>query len=148
MGLPVSKCLQASFEAHHANFKVRFFFCLVHQPPHAVVGNEVHKDFFSYHFRRLAPQDVHPHGRLDVAKKQLDIPSPEVKLGQFRRRILHSIKQGGDDVKSLSSEPWNVHEESPNSASMIVSIYYPVLLAPCKFTTSWLLSNHDSPPYS
>jgi hypothetical protein len=86
MRLPVTKRLQAPFEANHANFKVRFFCSLVHQPPHAVVGDEVHQDFFSYHFRRLATKDVHPHGCLDVAKKQLDIPPLEVKLGQFLRR--------------------------------------------------------------
>jgi len=106
MWLPVTKRLHAPFEAHQANFKVRFFCSLVHQPPDAVVSDEMHQDFLSDHLRCFAPQDIHPHGRLDVTEEQLDIPPLEVKFGQFRRRILPGIKQGGDDVKSLSSEPW------------------------------------------
>src|SRR4030042_3810017 len=109
MWFPVAKCLHTALEAHNSNPKIQLFCRLAHQPPDTVVCNEVHQDFFAYHLRCLAAQDIHPHGRLDVAEKQLDIPPLEVKSSKLFGRILYGIKQGGDDVKFLSSEPRIFH---------------------------------------
>jgi len=111
MWLPVTKGLHTAFEAHNSNRKIRFFRSLIHQPPDTVVGDEVHQDFFADHLRRSAAQDIQAHGRLDVAKKQLDIPPFEIKLGKLLRRISLGIKQGGDDVKPLYSESRMFHRD-------------------------------------
>src|SRR6266498_592166 len=104
MWLPVAKCLHTALEANNSGLNIHLFSSLAHQSPDTVVCNEVHNDFFAYHRRRFAAQDIHPHGRLDVAEKQLDIPPLEVKSGKLFSRILYGIKQGGDDVEFLSSE--------------------------------------------
>ena len=82
MRLPVAQHLKAALETDNPNREVRR---LGHQPPDTVVGDEVHQDFFPDHFRRLAPQDIHSHGRLDIAEEQLNIPALEVKVGKFSR---------------------------------------------------------------
>ncbi|MDO8947147.1 MAG: hypothetical protein Q7U88_08310 [Desulfocapsaceae bacterium] len=61
----------------------------------------MHQDFFTNRLWRSAVQDIQAHSRLDVAKKQLDIPPLEVKLGNLLSRILLGIEQGGNDVKPL-----------------------------------------------
>ena len=92
MGLPGAQSLEATLETDNPNRKVSILGCLGHQPPDTVVGDEVHQNFFSDHFRRLAPQDFHPHGRLDVAEKQFDIPALEVKVGKLLSGILLGIQ--------------------------------------------------------
>nr|WP_305042828.1 hypothetical protein [Geoalkalibacter sp.] len=104
MGLPVAQRLEASLEADKPDCKVRRLGCLTHQPPDTVVGDKMHQDFFPDHVRRLAPQDVHPHGRLDVAEEQLDIPALEVKVGKFSSGIARGIQKRGDDIKVLNPE--------------------------------------------
>lgn len=111
MWFPAAKCLQAALEAHSSNLKIRFFGSLVHQPADTVVSDKVHHYFFSDHLGCFTPQDIHTHGRLNIAEKQLDIPPLEVKFGKFIRRILLGIKQGGNNVKPLSAKPGILHRD-------------------------------------
>lgn len=104
MWLPVAQRLEAALEADNPDYKVRHLGRLSHQLPDTVVGDEVHQDFFPDHFRRLAPQDIHSHGRLDVAEEQLDIPALEIKVGKFSSGIVHGIQESGDDVKVRNPE--------------------------------------------
>lgn len=78
MRLPVAKGLHTALEAYNSNLKSNVFGRLAHQAPDTVIGNEVHQDFFAYHLRSLAAKNIHPHGRLDIAEKQLHIPAPEL----------------------------------------------------------------------
>jgi len=104
MGLPVAQGLYATFEAEIPNRKISFFGRLRHQLPNTVVSNEVHQDFFSNHFRCLAPQHIHTHGRFDVTEKQLDIPALEIEIGNLGCGVLNGIQQRGDNVKVLNPE--------------------------------------------
>ncbi len=104
MGLPVAQCLETALETDNPNRKIRCLDRIQHQPPDTVVGDKVHQDFFPDHVRRPAPQDVYPHGRLDVAEKQLDIPALEVKIGKFSSGIVRGIQKRGDDVKVPNPE--------------------------------------------
>ena len=79
--------------------------------PNAVVGNKIHQELFANHLRRFAAQYIHPHGRLDIAKKQFDVPAFKVQSGQLFGRISLSIKQNGHNVKAYCSEPRTVHRD-------------------------------------
>jgi len=111
MWLPVAQRLEATLEADKPARNVRRLGRFSHQPPDTVVSDEVHQDFFTDHFRRLAAQDLHPHGRLDVAKEQLDIPALEVKIGKFSSGIMRGIQESGDNVKVLNPEARTGHRD-------------------------------------
>ena len=96
--------MKATFETNNSDFNVRFLCGFVHQPSDAIVGDEVHQDFFSAHLRHSASQDIHPHGCLDIAEEQFNIPSLEIEFGKFFRRILLDVQQGDDDIESLRPE--------------------------------------------
>jgi len=65
----------------------------------------MHQNFFANHVRGETTQNVHAHGCLDVAEKQLDIPPLEIEFGQFLCRISRGIELSGDNVKPPGSEP-------------------------------------------
>src|SRR5210317_567960 len=104
MWLPVTESLNTAFETYNPSLNICFFRRLIHQSPDTVVSDEVHQYLFPDHLRRQAAQDIQSHCYLDVTEKQLDIPAFKVQFGKLLCRIPRYIKQGGDDVKPLSSE--------------------------------------------
>ena len=106
MRLPVAQGLQTALEADRPNRQTRLLGRLEHQVANAVVGDEVHQDFFADHVRCLAAQDIHSHGRFDIAEEQLNIPALQVEIGQVSSRILDGVQQGGHEVELSGPKPW------------------------------------------
>jgi len=95
--------LNGSLETDAAHWNPLVPCGLVHESAGAVVGNEVHQNFFANHFRGFAAQHIHAEGDLDLAEEQFDIPAPEIEFSQFGSGIGHGVKQGSDKGELRSS---------------------------------------------
>src|SRR5207248_3364002 len=62
-----------------------------HGHPNEVVNQQKHRQLLLDSLDRLAPQDIHLHGRFDVAQAGFNRPSQPIGLGQFVFRIAHGI---------------------------------------------------------
>ena len=109
MWLPLPECLDAGFKTDPADRFVLSRGRLPHETANPVIGNQVHEDFLVNHVRRFAAQNVHPHGRFDIPKKQFDIPPLEIQIRQLGGGIGRSIQQGRDEVKGGHSEAGMLH---------------------------------------
>jgi hypothetical protein len=128
VGRPTTKSLQATLETDNPDFDGSLFCGFVHQPPNAVVSDEVHQDFFTDHFRRSASQNIHPQGCLDVAEKQFNIPPLEIEFGKLLRRILLGVQQGGNDIETLCPETRMLDRDTDLSQGEFFREVFPCVL--------------------
>ena len=64
-----------------------------HYETDGVVDDAEHGEFSVYSVNGLTTQDVHPHGGLEVAQVDLDLPSKPIEFGNVLLGIPFWIKQ-------------------------------------------------------
>ncbi len=91
---PLPECVAGALEAYALDRDVVQCCGMLHETADTVVGNGMHDYLFADHRRRFATQNVHAHCDLDIPKKQLDGPAPEVQPAKFFNGPFDGGEQG------------------------------------------------------
>ena len=89
--------IEHSFEADVPDRSPRFGRGALHQAADEVEGDQAHPKGLVCHGGAFHGEELHARGRLEIARLQLDVPPPGVKVGRFDAVVFPVAGEGGDE---------------------------------------------------